>query len=178
LIMDLVFNHTSDRHPWFVEARKSKDNPYRDYYIWKDPKPNGREPNNWLSCFGGSTWTLDEITGQYYLHLFAKSQPDLNWENPRVRKEMADVTSFWAEKGVDGFRLDVINFISKDPDFPDAPIENPNEIYQPGGQYFFNGPKFVEYMKEFNKIVSDKYNIFFHWRNPRRHYRAWQNLHL
>jgi len=160
LIMDLVFNHTSDRHPWFVQARQSKDNPYRDYFIWKDPKPDGSEPNNWRSCFGGSTWTLDEKTGQYYLHLFAKSQPDLNWENPRVREEMAEVARFWAEKGVDGFRLDVINFISKNLDFPDAPIQNPEEIYQPAGQYFNNGPKFVDYMAEFKEKVIDKYKIF------------------
>ena len=108
IVMDLVVNHTSDEHPWFVESRKSKDNPYRDYYIWKDPK-DGKEPNNWGSCFSGSAWQFDEATGQYYLHCFSKKQPDLNWENPKVRDEVFDMMNWWCgEKGIDGFRMDVI----------------------------------------------------------------------
>ena len=111
IVMDLVVNHTSDEHPWFVESRKSKDNPYRDYYIWREGK-NGAEPNNWGGSFSGSAWQLDEATGMYYLHLFSKKQPDLNWENPKVRREVYDLMRFWLDKGIDGFRMDVINFIS------------------------------------------------------------------
>ncbi|MBP3387550.1 MAG: alpha-glucosidase [Clostridia bacterium] len=113
LLMDLVVNHTSDEHEWFVESRKSKDNPYRDYYIWRDPV-DGKEPNGWTAAFGGSAWEYDEQTGQYYLHLFSKKQPDLNWENPKVRQEIADMINYWLDMGVDGFRCDVINNISKD----------------------------------------------------------------
>lgn len=112
VVLDLVANHTSDEHPWFVESRKSKDNPYRDYYIWRDPK-NGREPNNWGSCFAGSAWQFDETTGQYYLHLFSKKQPDLNWDNPKVREEIFSMMRWWLDKGIDGFRMDVISLISK-----------------------------------------------------------------
>ena len=113
LLMDLVVNHTSDEHEWFKESRKSKDNPYRDYYIWRDPV-DGHEPNGWTAAFGGSAWEYDELTGQYYLHLFSKKQPDLNWENPVVRQEIADMINYWLDMGVDGFRCDVINYISKD----------------------------------------------------------------
>ena len=113
IVMDLVVNHTSDEHAWFVESRKSKDNPYRDYYIWRDGK-NGKEPNNWGSCFGGSAWQYDETAGQYYLHLFSKKQPDLNWDNPKVRDEVFDMMDWWLKKGIDGFRMDVISLISKD----------------------------------------------------------------
>ena len=119
LIMDLVVNHTSDEHPWFVEARKSKDNPYRDYYIWRASKDD-HEPNNWASFFGGSAWQFDEATGEYYLHLFTKKQPDLNWENPKVRAEVYDLMHWWLKQGVDGFRMDVINMISKVPGLPDV----------------------------------------------------------
>ena len=116
LIMDLVLNHSSDEHPWFVESRKSKDNPYRDYYFWKSGK-NGGVPNNWPSFFGGSAWQLDETTGEYYLHLFSKKQPDLNWENPKLRKAVYDMMKFWLNKGVDGLRMDVISCISKNVNF-------------------------------------------------------------
>lgn len=118
VLMDLVVNHTSDEHNWFIESRKSKDNPYRDYYIWKDPV-NGKEPNNWGGVFGGSAWEYDEKTQMYYLHLFSKKQPDLNWENEKVRREVYDMMTFWCEKGIDGFRMDVISMISKNQAFPD-----------------------------------------------------------
>lgn len=113
LLLDLVVNHTSDEHEWFIKSRSSVDNDYRDYYIWRDPV-DGKEPNGWTSAFGGSAWELDEATGQYYLHLFSKKQPDLNWENERVRQEIADMVNYWLDMGVDGFRCDVINYISKD----------------------------------------------------------------
>lgn len=157
LVMDLVVNHTSDEHPWFVEARKSKDNPYRDYYIWH-PGKNGREPNNWVSFFSGSAWQYDEATGEYYLHLFTKKQPDLNWENPRVRQEVYEMMRFWLDKGVDGFRMDVINLISKVPGLPDAE-KITDEPYQWGGEHFINGPRFMEYMREMNEQVLTKYDI-------------------
>ncbi|NMC28992.1 MAG: alpha-glucosidase [Pelolinea sp.] len=121
LILDLVLNHTSDQHPWFQESRKSKDNPYRDYYIWKDPKQDGSFPNNWLAIVGGSCWQLDPQTGQYYFHHYFKEQPDLNWRNPAVRKEMLNVFKFWLDKGVDGFRLDVFSAYFKDANFTDNP---------------------------------------------------------
>jgi oligo-1,6-glucosidase len=121
LLMDLVVNHTSDEHPWFIESRKSRDNPYRDYYIWRPGKsgrtdrpgkpPEGDEPNNWAAFFGGSAWQYDEATGEYYLHLFSRKQPDLNWENPKVRMEIYDMMHWWLQKGIDGFRMDVINMI-------------------------------------------------------------------
>src|SRR5690606_12525984 len=117
IIMDIVVNHTSTENEWFKQSRSSQDNPFRDFYIWKDPV-DGREPNNWESKFGGSAWEYDEKTGQYYLHLFHVTQADLNWENEEVRKKVYDMMTFWFEKGVDGFRLDVINLISKDQRFP------------------------------------------------------------
>lgn len=120
LMMDLVANHTSDEHAWFVESRKSKDNPFRDYYIWRDPKAPGVPPNNWTSYFSGSAWQFDEATGQYYLHLFSKKQADLNWENPKVRKEIYDMMDFWFQKGIDGFRMDTISMISKKHGLPDG----------------------------------------------------------
>ncbi len=112
IVMDLVVNHTSDEHKWFIESRSSKDNPRRDYYIWRDPV-DGHEPNNWGAAFSGSAWQYDEETGQYYLHLFHVKQPDLNWENPVVRKEVFDMMTRWCNKGIDGFRMDVISLISK-----------------------------------------------------------------
>ncbi|MDQ2694180.1 MAG: alpha-amylase family glycosyl hydrolase, partial [Pseudomonadota bacterium] len=130
LLMDLVVNHTSDEHPWFVESRKSKDNPKRDWYIWRPPR-DGREPNNWESFFGGSAWQYDEATGEYFLHLFSKKQPDLNWENPQVREAVFDMMHWWLKKGIDGFRMDVINMISKVPGLPDGPIIRPGH-YQWG----------------------------------------------
>ncbi len=119
LMIDIVVNHSSTEHVWFQQARLSKDNEYRDYYIWRDPAPDGGPPNNWISKFGGPAWQYDEATNQYFLTLFDKTQADLNWENPKVRQEVVNVLEFWAEKGVSGFRLDVINLISKDRQFSD-----------------------------------------------------------
>ena len=127
LILDLVPNHSSDQHPWFLESRSSRDNPKRDWYIWKDPKPNGECPNNWLSVFGGKAWEWDEETGQFYYHAFLKEQPDLNWRNPEVQEAMFDVMRFWLDRGVDGFRVDVMWHMIKDDQFRDNP---PNPDYQ------------------------------------------------
>lgn len=157
LIMDLVVNHTSDEHPWFVESRKSTDNPYRDYYIWR-PGKDGREPNNWASFFGGSAWQYDEATGEYYLHLFSKKQPDLNWDNPKLRAEIYAMMHWWLQKGIDGFRMDVINMISKAAGLPDAQIVN-SDRYQFGGQYFINGPRLREFLAEMKQEVLSKYDI-------------------
>ena len=157
LVMDLVVNHTSDEHPWFVESRKSVDNPYRDYYIWRPPK-DGREPNNWASYFSPSAWQLDETTGEYYLHLFSRKQPDLNWENPKVRAEVFELMRWWLDKGIDGFRMDVINLISKTPGLPDAPVVT-QDRYQWGGEYFTNGPRLFEFLREMKQQVLSKYDI-------------------
>jgi oligo-1,6-glucosidase len=157
LIMDLVVNHTSDEHPWFAEARKSKDNPYRDYYIWR-PGKDGKVPNNWASHFSGSAWQYDEATGEYYLHLFTKKQPDLNWENPKVRTEVYDLMRWWLDKGIDGFRMDVINMISKVPGFPDVPARN-SDRYQFDNRYFINGPRLLEFFQEMKQNVLSKYDI-------------------
>ena len=124
LIMDLVINHTSDEHQWFIESRSSKDNAYRDYYIWHAGK-NGREPNNWESIFGGSAWKYDEKTDEYFLHIFSRKQPDLNWENPKVRHELYEMVNWWLDKGIDGFRVDAISHIKKVSGFPDLP--NPDK---------------------------------------------------
>lgn len=157
LVMDLVVNHTSDEHPWFQESRKSKDNPYRDFYIWR-PGKNGDEPNNWRSFFGGSAWQYEERTGEYYLHLFTKKQPDLNWENPKVRDEVFKMMDWWLQKGIDGFRMDVINMISKVPGLPDAPVVTADR-YQFGGQYFMNGPRLMEFLTEMKQKVLSRYDI-------------------
>ncbi len=157
LVMDLVVNHSSDEHAWFTESRKSKDNPYRDYYIWR-PGRNGGEPNNWVSFFSGSAWQYDETTDEYYLHLFTKKQPDLNWENPKLRKEVYDLMTFWLDKGVDGFRMDVINVISKTPGLPDAKVTSDRK-YQWGGEHFVNGPRFMEFMQEMNEKVISNYDV-------------------
>jgi len=157
LLMDLVVNHTSDEHPWFQESRKSRDNPYRDFYIWR-PGKDGHEPNNWHSHFSGSAWQFDEQTDEYYLHLFTKKQPDLNWENPKVREEIYKMMDWWLQKGIDGFRMDVINMISKVPELPDAPANN-DERYQYGGQYFCNGPRMMEFLTEMKQKVLSKYDI-------------------
>ena len=133
VLMDLVVNHTSDEHQWFLESKKSKDNPYRDYYIWKNPV-NGKEPNNWGGCFGGSAWEYDDETQMYYLHLFSKKQPDLNWENEKVRQEVYDMMKFWCDKGIDGFRMDVISMISKDQSFPDGKVG----FFDFAGEQYFN----------------------------------------
>ena len=154
LIIDLVVNHTSDEHMWFVESRKSKDNAYRDYYIWR-PAQDGKEPNNWISFFSGSAWKQDPATGEYYLHLFAEKQPDLNWDNPKVRNEVYDLMKFWLDKGVDGFRMDVIPFISKREGLPDLPAE-----YMTKPQYFYAmGPHLHEYLQEMNREVLSKYDV-------------------
>ncbi|MFP4363147.1 MAG: glycoside hydrolase family 13 protein [Spirochaetia bacterium] len=157
LIMDLVVNHTSDEHQWFMESRKSKENPYRDYYIWKQGKP-GKEPNNWRSVFGGSAWEYDEATGEYYLHVFSKKQPDLNWENPKLRDDVMSMVKWWLDKGIDGFRLDAINLIAKDPGFPDGELK-PGERYADGNRFFHNLPKMHQYLQEMNKTVLSKYDI-------------------
>ncbi len=156
LIVDLVVNHTSDEHAWFVESRKGRNNPYRDYYIWRPGKttPDGERlpPNNFTSAFSGSAWTLDPLTGEYYLHLFAEKQPDLNWDNPGVRDEVYGLMRFWLDKGVDGFRMDVIPFISKDPSFPDVkPGESQVRINA-------NGPRLHEYLREMNERVLSHYD--------------------
>ena len=156
IVMDLVVNHTSDEHAWFVESRKSKDNPFRDYYIWKDPK-DGHEPNNWESAFSGSAWEFDEATGMYYLHCFSKKQPDLNWENPKVRDEVFDMMTWWCDKGIDGFRMDVISMISKDPAYPDGPDKD--GIYGDMMPYVCNGPRVHEYLQEMNRRVLSKYDL-------------------
>ncbi|MGD6966277.1 glycoside hydrolase family 13 protein [Rossellomorea vietnamensis] len=157
LIMDLVVNHSSDEHAWFVESRKSKDNPYRDYYIWREGK-DGREPNNWESCFSGSAWQYDEQTEEYFLHLFSKKQPDLNWENPKLREEIYDMMKYWLDKGIDGFRMDVINFISKVDGLPDAPLPEGRK-YAPGGDYYMNGPKIHDYLQEMNEKALSGYDV-------------------
>ncbi|QST01121.1 alpha-glucosidase [Pontibacillus sp. ALD_SL1] len=159
LVMDLVVNHTSDEHPWFQEAKKSKDNPYRDFYIWRPPNEEGKEPNNWLSFFSGSAWEYHEPTGEYYLHLFTKKQPDLNWENPDVRQKVYEMMRWWLDRGVDGFRMDVINLISKVEGLPDAPVTKPDDEFQWGSDYFANGPRFMEFMQEMKEEVLDHYDI-------------------
>ncbi len=157
LVMDLVVNHTSDEHPWFIESRSSQDSPYRDYYVWRPPN-NGHEPNNWVSHFSGSAWQYDEATGEYYLHLFSPKQPDLNWENAAVRREVYDLMCFWLDKGIDGFRMDVINMISKTPGLPDAtPVTS--DRYQYGGEHFLNGPRLLEFLAEMKAEVLSKYDI-------------------
>lgn len=150
LIMDLVVNHTSDEHEWFVESKKSKDNPYRDYYIWRE------KPNNWGSVFSGSAWEHDETTNEYYLHLFSKKQPDLNWENPKLREAVYQMMRFWLDKGIDGFRMDVINFISKHPELPDG-AKDEGQSFGDGSPYFMNGPRIHEFLHEMNQEVLSKY---------------------
>ncbi|WP_298310466.1 alpha-glucosidase [uncultured Aquimarina sp.] len=157
LILDLVANHCSDEHKWFEEARKSKDNPYRDYFHWKKPSIDGGPPNNWKSFFGGSAWELDEVSGEYYLHLFTKKQPDLNWENPKVREEIYDAMRFWLDKGVDGFRMDVIPLISKPDGYPDAPDIGFRKIIE---DVYANGPTVHKYLNEMNEEVISKYDAF------------------
>lgn len=151
IVMDLVVNHTSDEHKWFIESRKSKDNPYRDYYIWR-PAKDGKEPNNWGSCFSGSAWEYDNTTDMYFLHLFSRKQPDLNWDNPKVRREVYDMMNWWLDKGVDGFRMDVISLISKDQTFPDGKpgINGYASFNEPA-----NGPHVHEYLQEMRREVLD-----------------------
>ena len=156
IVMDLVVNHSSDEHKWFIESRKSKDNPFRDYYIWKDPK-DGHEPTNWGSNFSGSAWKFDETTGQYYLHLFSEKQPDLNWENPKVRDEVYDMMTWWCDKGIDGFRMDVISMISKVQSYPDGEVFD--GVYGNANPYVCNGPRVHEFLQEMNRRVLSRYDI-------------------
>lgn len=157
LLMDLVVNHTSDEHQWFIESKSSKENPYRDYYIWKDGK-EGNPPNNWGSFFSGSAWKYDEESQQYFLHLFSTKQPDLNWENEKVRSEIYDMMKFWLDKGIDGFRMDVINLISKVPGFPQGE-KGEKDVYGNVFPYVANGPRVHEYLQEMNREVLSKYDI-------------------
>lgn len=156
IMMDLVVNHTSDEHSWFVESRKSTDNAYRDYYIWREGK-DGEAPNNWGACFGGSAWNYDETTKMYYLHLFSPKQPDLNWENPKVRREVFGMMNWWCDKGIDGFRMDVISLISKVPGLPDGPAGKSG--YGDFGPYVANGPHVHEYLQEMNREVLSKHDL-------------------
>ncbi len=156
IVMDLVVNHTSDEHRWFVESRSSKDNAYRDYYIWREGKDAQTPPNNWGSCFGGSAWQYDEKTDMYYLHLFSKKQPDLNWDNPKVREEVFDMMTWWCGKGIDGFRMDVISMISKTKEMPDGQV---TDFYGDYGPYCIHGPNIHKYLKEMNKRVLSRYDI-------------------
>jgi len=155
VIMDIVVNHTSTEHEWFKQASSSKDNPYRDFYIWKDGKEDGLEPTNWQSKFGGNAWKYDEKTDQYYLHLFDVTQADLNWENEKVREEVYKMMHFWFKKGVDGFRLDVINLISKDQSFPD---DDGTIAPGDGRKFYTDGPRVHEFIHEMNKEVFSQYD--------------------
>lgn len=157
LIIDLVINHTSDEHPWFIESRSSKDNPKRDWYIWNDGK-DGKEPNNWESIFGGPAWQFDEATGQYYMHIFSTKQPDLNWENKEVRTELYSMINWWLDKGIDGFRVDAISHIKKVPGFPDLP--NPHGLkYVSSFDGHMNRPGIQEFLQELKKETFAKYDI-------------------
>ncbi len=159
LILDVVLNHSSDEHPWFQSARQSKDSPYRDYYIWREGK-NGEVPNNWPAFFGGSAWEYNEATGDYYLHLFSKKQPDLNWDNPQLRQEIYRTMRFWLDKGIGGFRIDVLPFFSKRSDLPDiitAPGEDPTAAMM---RTYADGPHLHEYLQEMHREVLSKYDCY------------------
>lgn len=155
IMMDLVVNHTSDEHKWFIESKKSKDNPYHDYYMWADPDKNGNPPNRWESCFSGSAWEYVESVGQFYLHSFSRKQPDLNWDNPKVREEVFKMMTWWCDKGIDGFRMDVISMISKYPGLSDGP-ENGNGYT---GNTSCDGPNIHKYLREMNEKVLSKYHL-------------------
>ena len=155
IMMDLVVNHTSDEHKWFIESKKSKDNPYHDYYMWADPDKNGNPPNRWESCFSGSAWEYVESVGQFYLHSFSRKQPDLNWDNPKVREEVFKMMTWWCDKGIDGFRMDVISMISKYPGLPDGP-ENGNGYT---GNTSCDGSNIHKYLREMNEKVLSKYRL-------------------
>jgi alpha-glucosidase len=157
LIMDLVINHTSDEHPWFIESRSSKDNSYRDFYIWH-PGKDGKEPNNWESIFGGSAWEYDNKTNEYFMHVFSRKQPDLNWENPEVRHALYEMVNWWLDKGIDGFRVDAISHIKKIAGFPDLP--NPeNKKYVPSFQGHMNREGIQVFLEELKKETFDKYDV-------------------
>ncbi|MDD3261241.1 MAG: alpha-glucosidase [Oscillospiraceae bacterium] len=157
IVMDLVVNHTSDEHEWFRKSCQAPANKYRKYYIWKDGK-NGGAPNNWGGVFGGSAWKYSDSTRQYYLHMFAEKQPDLNWENSEVRRSVYDMMKWWLNKGIDGFRMDVINLLSKEPAFPDAPLAK-GEKYGNGWPYVSNGPHEHAFLQEMNREVLSHYDI-------------------
>ncbi|GLB36830.1 putative alpha-amylase domain containing protein [Lyophyllum shimeji] len=163
LMMDLVVNHTSDEHEWFLASKSSKSNPKRDWYIWRPPKFDAagqrQPPNNWRSVFQGSAWEYDESTEEYYLHLYVAKQPDLNWDNPAVREAVWGLMRFWIERGCDGFRMDVINLISKADGLPDAPISDPEQEYQLASTLFANGPRAHEYIKEMHEKVLYKHDL-------------------
>src|SRR5690606_30129394 len=161
VVMDLVVNHTSDEHPWFIESRSSKDNPKRDWYWWRparegmEPGTPGAEPTNWSSFFSGSTWEYDETTGEYYLHLFSKRQPDLNWENPEVRHAVYEMMNWWLDRGIDGFRMDVINLISKVLPLKDGIVHEGEGRFGDGFPLFTNGPRVHEFMQEMYREVFE-----------------------
>lgn len=165
LVLDLVVNHTSDQHAWFRESRASRDSPKRDWYIWRPPRVDPatgerRPPTNWRSYFSGPAWEWDEATGEYYLHLFAREQPDLNWESEACRRAVYDsAMRFWLNKGVDGFRIDTVNMYSKGPveDLRDAEVEDPDAEEQPAWKLYANGPRMHEFLREMNEEVLDKY---------------------
>lgn len=157
IIMDLVVNHTSDEHAWFVESKSSKESPYRNYYVWEKGEGD-QAPNNWGSFFGGSAWEYDQNTEESFLHLFSKKQPDLNWEHEPLRHEVYDMMKFWLDKGIDGFRMDVINLISKHPDLPNG-TQNEGQRFGDGSPYYMNGPKIHDYLQEMNEEVLSKYDI-------------------
>ena len=161
LVMDLVVNHTSDEHPWFVESRSSKENPKRDWYWWRQPREpdagasqrrTAAEPNNWGSAFSGPAWEFDQVSGEYYLHIFSKKQPDLNWENPEVRAAVYEMMNWWLDRGVDGFRMDVINFISKDTALPDGPVAD-GKLFGDGSPFYIDGPRMHEFLQEMHREV-------------------------
>ncbi|GLS92376.1 alpha-glucosidase [Psychromonas marina] len=156
ILMDLVINHTSDEHPWFIESKSSVNNPKRDWYIWKEPKPDGSEPNNWESFFTPKAWEFDDLTQQFYLHLFSKKQPDLNWANPEVREAIHAVLHFWLKKGIGGFRMDVINMIGKPDDFPDATIFDEGVS---GWEHWANNLLCHQYLREINDKVLSHYDV-------------------
>ena len=159
VVMDLVVNHTSDQHAWFQQSKRGEDGK-RDWYVWRPPK-DSQEPNNWGAIFGGSCWEWDADSKEYFLHVFDPSQPDLNWENPAVREAVWDVMRFWLDKGCDGFRMDVINCISKEPGFPDVPVIDPTTKFQYGLLHRFNGPKVIEYLNEmYDKVLQHYPEVF------------------
>ena len=158
MIMDLVVNHTSDEHQWFINSRSSRDSEFRDYYIWRD-SDDGQPPNDWGSYFSGSAWDWDPQAGQYYLHLFTKKQPDLNWENQRVRNDIFTMIKWWLDKGIDGFRMDTINMLSKVPGLPSVSGVRDGRVHH-AGRYFTNGPRIHEYLREMHDKVLSNYDIF------------------
>ncbi|MFU0790588.1 glycoside hydrolase family 13 protein [Cerasibacillus sp. JNUCC 74] len=158
IVMDLVVNHTSDEHEWFIESRSSKDSPKRDYYIWRKGKANGQPPTNWEAAFSGSAWKYDEATDEYYLHMFSQKQPDLNWENPAVRADVYQMMRWWLDKGIDGFRMDVINLISKDLSMPEREPD-PGKEFVSAFEFHANGPRIHEFLQEMNKEVLAHYDI-------------------